>query len=218
MSLTDSLRFAYVCPLAWDKLTKSGASARHCDACQKTVTDLSALSRRDADAFLASAVSARDSVCVRIARDTEGRSLHAPLVAIAGFVAVAAIAGCQATPDDSALDTSNDTADTADTGDTAIPEVGSAGSSGGHAHAARHGRRPVGSGLGTDDEISGDDDGGEAAGTEASDDDGLDALLSALTSKVAKDRPKPEEAHQYITMGVMAMPSMPPANPPPVGK
>lgn len=134
MSLTDSLRFAYVCPLAWEKLTAlrsvaDAAPARHCESCQKTVTDLSGMSRTQADLFLASAASARDSVCVRIARDAAGRAVHRVPVSVpatvAGLAAAVVLSGCMASGEDTGGDTGGLAADTGDT--APVEEIASGG-------------------------------------------------------------------------------------------
>lgn len=72
MSLSDRVTFLYRCPLAWSKLT-GGDRERFCAQCEKTVTDLSAMPRREADAFLR---AQPHSVCVRIVHDAAGRAVH----------------------------------------------------------------------------------------------------------------------------------------------
>ncbi len=213
MSLTDTLRFAYVCPLAWEKLTQRSATARHCDTCAKTVTDLSGMPRSEADAFLA---SQSDAVCVRIARDAAGRSLHVP--SLAGLATVAALAGCMAPGGDTG-DTAADTGDTAaDTGDTATP--GDATGDEARSGTGRRAHRPVGTGLGVgepgdaaqaDPARTGDV---EAASGDVLADGALDTLLSAASALVM---PPEDPEPVYITMGVMARfePTPKPAPKPP---
>lgn len=88
MSLTDRVRFSYACPLAWDKLVGNDVE-RHCGVCAKAVTNLSALSAREADAYLA---TQPDAVCVRIEYDAAGRAIHrvGPTALLASAVLAAA--------------------------------------------------------------------------------------------------------------------------------
>ncbi len=204
MSLVDSLRFAYTCPLAWEKLTEVGAATRHCDSCQQTVTDLSAMGPAQAAAYLQEQTS---SVCVRIARDSQGRALHRSRLAIA-TAAVLAV-GCAAPGSDTGdTATTFDTAsDTADTAEEAENPAGSASRGGKH-------RRPVGTGLGTGEEQ-------EPAEEEPPSD--LEIFLEVLNSKVIEVQaqaielvaPRPavvEPEEVYITMGIM-IPWEPPTPP-----
>jgi len=209
MSLTDTLRFAYVCPLAWEKLTQRSATTRHCDTCAETVTDLSRMPKSEADALLA---AKSDAVCVRIARDAAGRSLHVP--SLSGLAAVAALAGCMAPGGDTG-DTAADTGDTA--GDTAAGDEGSdaAGDEGdGTGPAGRsRGHRPVGTGLGEgaageDTQGDGSEDAAEGGGHPAG--SVLDAIFTAGKGLV---RPPGEKEPVYITMGVIARAAPPPSPP-----
>lgn len=225
MSLTDHLRFAYVCPLAWEKLMTQSATSRYCDACQLTVTDLSAMSKTEADTFLGSQTG---SVCVRIARDAAGRSIHRRS-ALAGIATVAALSACMAPTigdtGDTASDTSTDTgADTStDTGGDTSTETdrdtsGDTPRSRVDRGAAGHRRALKGTALGvgrdgSDPTADGGDptvDGTETTATGAEDDgatleQGVNALLDALGPELG-----PEPEPQYITMGVMAVLPRPP--------
>lgn len=200
MSLTDHLRFAYVCPLAWEKLTSQSATSRYCDACQLTVTDLSAMSKTQADTFLESQTG---SVCVRIARDAAGRSIHRRS-ALAGIATVAALSACMAPAIGDTGDTASDTS-TEPKGDTST-DTGSdtsddtPGSWGDRAAAGGHRRTPKGTALGSgrDGSETTEDDG-------ATRDQGVNARLDVLGPQVGAE-PEPV----YITMGVMAVLPRPP--------
>lgn len=210
MSLTDHLRFAYVCPLAWEKLMTQSATSRYCDACQLTVTDLSAMSKTQADTFLASQTG---SVCVRIARDAAGRSIHRRS-ALAGIATVAALSACMApaigdtgdTASDTSTDTGGDTSTDTSTdtrADTSSDTPGSGKHRGaGYRHAPRGtalGGGVDGSGAtqsGAEATATGAEDGGATPGGAQ---DGANALGA-----------KPEPEPQYITMGVMAVLPRPP--------
>jgi hypothetical protein len=101
MSLADRVRFLYACPLAWSALAGDDR-VRRCATCAETVTNLSALSAAEAEAFLRAHPGA---VCVRIERDAVGRVVHWPDVRAAA-AAVAVLAAACAPP-------SGDTADSA---------------------------------------------------------------------------------------------------------
>lgn len=75
MSLLNTLRFAYECPLAWEKLT-GGDRTRFCGQCEKHVTDLSAMSRAEAEDVLAQATA---PMCVRVGHDASGNTVHAAI-------------------------------------------------------------------------------------------------------------------------------------------
>lgn len=218
MSLTDHLRFAYVCPLAWEKLMTQSATSRYCDACQLTVTDLSAMSKAEADTFLASQTG---SVCVRIARDAAGRSIHRRS-ALAGMATVAALSACMAptigdtgdTASDTSTDTAGDTsADTrADTSTDTGADTSSDTPGSGRHRGAGHRHAPKGTALGGGVDGSGATQSGAEATSAGAEDGGAtpgwaqddaNALLDGLSAK-------PEPEPQYITMGVMAVLPRPP--------
>lgn len=103
MSFLDNVKMAFECPLAWEKLTGDGA-VRHCDQCEKSVTDLSSMSRREAGQWLAENGDAK--VCVRMVVDAKGRSKHkkpsivpklAPLLPTTVLLSVASGDGCVST-------------------------------------------------------------------------------------------------------------------------
>ncbi len=75
MHFLDKVQLAYSCPLAWEKLV-GGETRRFCGDCQKHVTNLSAMSRPAAEAWVARNHDV--SVCVRVEVDAQGRSLHRP--------------------------------------------------------------------------------------------------------------------------------------------
>ena len=84
-------------------------------------------------------------------------------------------------------------------------------------------RRPVGTGLGSEgserngvgnDAVGNEPgEGSEAGGIGAALEDGVGALLSALSASFDKLAPEPPEEIHYITMGVIAMPDQPPTVP-----
>jgi hypothetical protein len=108
----DAIRIPTACPKRWDEL-EGGGSRRWCEACRFHVMDLSALTRSEAEAFLAESAG---RTCVSYLRRGDGsvvtRPERAPLLhstltawtrAAAGFVALLALLpGCRrasATPD-----------------------------------------------------------------------------------------------------------------------
>lgn len=75
MHFLDKVQLAYSCPLAWEKLV-GGETRRFCGDCQKHVTNLSAMSRPAAEAWVARNQDV--SACVRVEVDAQGRSVHRP--------------------------------------------------------------------------------------------------------------------------------------------
>ena len=83
----DAVRLACQCPMRWEQLSaciRPGGTAgtggalptdaqRYCGACEKHVHDLSALTRVEAEALLATG-----PICVRVRVDAQGRSIHKP--------------------------------------------------------------------------------------------------------------------------------------------
>ena len=74
----DKVELAFTCPLRWEKLV-GGDTERFCGSCQKHVTNLSAMSRHEAAAFLRSTPG---PICVRVEVDDKGRSVHRPSLSI----------------------------------------------------------------------------------------------------------------------------------------
>ena len=104
MIFLDKVQLAYSCPLAWENLV-GGERRRFCGECQKHVTNLSAMSRPAASAWLARNEGV--SVCVRVEVDETGRSLHRPAPAAFALAALAlGAAGC-ATDEDTSFDSGN---------------------------------------------------------------------------------------------------------------
>lgn len=67
----STLRVAEPCHADWDAMS-GDARSRHCEHCQLSVTDLSALTRGEAEALLARG-GPDGRVCVRFTRDAAGR-------------------------------------------------------------------------------------------------------------------------------------------------
>jgi hypothetical protein len=68
------VRVDYRCPLRWESLARTAdAARRHCGACGRDVTDLSALTRDEARRVLV----AEERPCVRVAVDPEGEPVFA---------------------------------------------------------------------------------------------------------------------------------------------
>jgi hypothetical protein len=95
----DKVELAFTCPLRWEKLV-GGDTERFCGSCQKHVTNLSAMSRHEAAAFLRSTPG---PICVRVEVDDKGRSVHRPALSIPAMslsLMVGAPAhSCNQTPD-----------------------------------------------------------------------------------------------------------------------
>ena len=89
MKLLDPIRLAFECPLRWEKLLGDDRQ-RYCEACQEHVHNLSAMTRAEAEALVA---RSSEPICIRIARDPQGRAVFlqaAPGLAVtAGLVAAA---------------------------------------------------------------------------------------------------------------------------------
>lgn len=69
----DQIHIPEPCPESWATM-RGDDRKRFCDRCQKHVHNLSAMSREDAEAVLASEASP----CVQMLRDRSGRILHQP--------------------------------------------------------------------------------------------------------------------------------------------
>lgn len=92
MNFLDKVHLAYSCPLAWEKLV-GGERRRFCGDCQKHVTNLSAMTRPAAEAWVARNQGV--SACMRVEVDAQGRALHRPAVGAAALAALSlAAAGC----------------------------------------------------------------------------------------------------------------------------
>ena len=96
----DKVELAFTCPLRWEKLV-GGDTERFCGSCQKHVTNLSAMSRHEATAFLRSTPG---PICVRVEVDDKRRSVHRPSLSIPAMslslMAGAPIHSCHEVPDD----------------------------------------------------------------------------------------------------------------------
>lgn len=68
----DSPRIVAPCPLSLADLRRDGTRL-HCDVCRRDVIDTTRLTRRDTLAMLEQAA---ESVCMRVAYDANGRSVH----------------------------------------------------------------------------------------------------------------------------------------------
>ena len=91
MHFLDKVQLAYECPLRWEKLV-GGGSRRFCATCQKHVTDLSAMTRLEAETLLRDAAT---PICVRVEVDAQGRAVHRPALRTAALAAAGlALAGC----------------------------------------------------------------------------------------------------------------------------
>ncbi|WP_411845961.1 hypothetical protein AAFN60_20690 [Roseibacillus persicicus] len=71
MSVLERVTIGFRCPMDWDAMA-GDERERFCSKCQKTVTDLSQMSREEAEAFVEEA-GALGQACVRLRRDAEGR-------------------------------------------------------------------------------------------------------------------------------------------------
>lgn len=89
MHFLDQVRLAYACPLAWEKLV-GGDRERYCAQCDKHVTNLTAMTRNEAQRFLD---EADVGVCIRVEVDPAGRAIHRPAIAAATALALAACGG-----------------------------------------------------------------------------------------------------------------------------
>ena len=92
------VELAFTCPLRWDRLV-GGDTERFCGSCQKHVTNLSAMMRHEAAAFLRSTPG---PICVRVEVDSAGRSVHRPAVSIPAMslslMAGSPVGSCNETP------------------------------------------------------------------------------------------------------------------------
>ncbi len=94
----DKVELAFTCPLRWEKLV-GGDREKFCGSCEKHVTNLSAMSRSEATAFLRATPG---PICVRVEVDAAGRSVHRPSLSIPAMslslMAGAPIHSCNETP------------------------------------------------------------------------------------------------------------------------
>jgi hypothetical protein len=72
LPLLDQLRIASPCNAPWEKMTGTDR-ARYCGLCEKTVYNVSAMSREEAEQFLSSV----ETACVRFYQRTDGTILTA---------------------------------------------------------------------------------------------------------------------------------------------
>jgi hypothetical protein len=92
MNFLDKVQLAYSCPLAWEKLV-GGETRRFCGDCQKHVTNLSAMTRPAAEAWVARNQGV--SACVRVEVDAQGRAVHRSALGATTLAALSlAAAGC----------------------------------------------------------------------------------------------------------------------------
>ena len=70
-SLLDKVTVGFRCPMNWDEMAGDEVE-RFCCKCQKSVTDLSQMSREDAEDFVREH-GAAGSACVRLSRDASGQ-------------------------------------------------------------------------------------------------------------------------------------------------
>lgn len=97
MSLLDVIRIAEPCTEAWSSMA-GDERARHCSKCDKTVFDLSVLTRAEAEALLA---AKGPNLCGRYFQRTDGAIVLADClvhrrrrrIATAGVIAAAALVG-----------------------------------------------------------------------------------------------------------------------------
>lgn len=114
MNFLDKVQLAYSCPLAWEKLV-GGERRRFCGDCQKHVTNLSAMTRPAAEAWVARNQGV--SACVRVEVDAQGRAVHRSALGATALAALSlAAAGC-------ANDEGFDSGGTGLVGSPAIAEV-----------------------------------------------------------------------------------------------
>jgi len=66
------LRFAKVCQKKWDELTGSDSTTRHCETCDRTITNLDSLSDAERDALFRDAIRNGTKPCVFATIPTEG--------------------------------------------------------------------------------------------------------------------------------------------------
>jgi hypothetical protein len=85
MRLDHTFRLAFECPLRWEKLLGDDRQ-RYCAACDKHVTNLSSMSRAEAEAFLG---ENKAPICVRVEVDERDEPVFRP--ALAGFVVAGAL-------------------------------------------------------------------------------------------------------------------------------
>ena len=78
------------CPRRYADMTAEGPTSRHCEACDKSVHDLSALTQPEAAALLAE----RDDLCVRFLYAPDGRVVHraGPKRHLGVWMSIAAVA------------------------------------------------------------------------------------------------------------------------------
>ncbi len=194
MALSDRVRFLYVCPLAWNRLT-GDERVRYCAECQKTVTNLSEMSSAEADTWLQTQT---DSVCVRLERDAAGRSLHWPdlrRVGLAATLATAAIA-CAPAGDETGDSTLREPGLPTVSAEAPPPDKAAAQPSTGTSSArdtGRAARRFM-------------DDGGADAGSEAGARAGSRSAPVANAMKKAEDESEEAADFSHMTMGVIALP------------
>lgn len=77
-----------LCPRRYAEMKRKGETSRYCDECRKSVYDLSAMTRAEAVALLASSCD----LCVRYLYDLRGRPVHRPSGKKRVWLAVAAMA------------------------------------------------------------------------------------------------------------------------------
>lgn len=75
-------RLSYVCPIPWDSM-KGSASARFCESCQRTIPNLSLISRAEREAILAKLGT--EEICAAFYRRLTGELVTAEELKSAGL-------------------------------------------------------------------------------------------------------------------------------------
>ena len=70
-SVLDRVTVSFRCPMNWEEMAGDG-SDRFCQKCEKSVTNLSQMTREEAEAFVREE-GPRGEACIRFLRDGEGR-------------------------------------------------------------------------------------------------------------------------------------------------
>ena len=96
MHFLDQVQLAFTCPLRWEKLQGTG-DKRFCGQCDKQVTNLSAMTRSQAEAWLYAHQDV--PVCVRVEVGGDGRAVHRPAVRLLGAAALGLAAACASDED-----------------------------------------------------------------------------------------------------------------------
>lgn len=76
LPLLDSVQIASPCSASWEEMT-GDERTRHCSQCRLDVHNISAMTRGEAEAFLAERLSGGNHVCARLFRRADGTILTA---------------------------------------------------------------------------------------------------------------------------------------------